>query len=159
MSTYSAVSQSTWDKRINAPALRKAVILLLAALVLLSLLFPYIQYTVPAYEGYDEQAALTQAQADYIASVQEYENNVILRDETEVQIAEVLQPAYDEASAALEAQEALETPDEAALAAATAAEEETKTALTDARKVLSGLQNLIAPVPVQNPVPADAKGR
>ena len=47
--------------------------------------------------------------------------------------------------------------DEAAVAAAQITVDAAKVTLTDARKVLSGLQNLIAPVSVQNPVPAGAK--
>jgi len=129
-------------------------VVLLAVFVLLTLFFPYITYPVPAYDGYDADAALVQAQADYEADLQAYHDNVILHDETQRQINDVLQPAYNEASAVVEALEASGTADEAALAAAQATEDEAKTALTDARKVLAGLQNLVAPVPVQDPVPA-----
>jgi len=72
-------------------------------------------------------------------------------------ISESLQPAYDAANAKLKALQGVSPVDEAAAAAAQAEVDAAKAALTEARKVMSGLQNLIAPVPVQNPVPADSK--
>ncbi len=155
MSTFSTVTSP--DRRINSPALRRALIVLLSALILASMVFPYINYAVPAYDGYDPAEALTAAQAYYETDLQTYHDNIVLRDETQARITNELQPAYDEASAALEALQADENADETALNAVQATEDEAKVALTDARKVLSGLQNLVAPVPVQDPVPASAK--
>lgn len=157
MSTIPAVSQTAWDRKINAPVLRRLITVVCAALVLLTLAFPYITYPVPVYDGYDTNAAMVEAQAEYEAAVQTYHDNVILRDDTQIRITDVLQPAYDQADARLEALQASDTADEAALATAQEAVDAAKVALTDARKVLSGLQNLVAPVPVQNPVPATAK--
>ncbi len=144
-------------KLLNSDALRKAVTVALALLVVLSLALPYISYTVPAYEGYDAAAALAQAQAKYETDLAAYYEKVALRDATQAQIRDVLQPAYDEATAALNALTEATTADETATAAAQAKVDETKATLTEARKTLSGLQNLIAPVPAQDPVPAGAK--
>jgi methyl-galactoside transport system permease protein len=157
MSTLSAAPRAAWYQPINSPALRRIIIILLALFVLLSLITPYITYPVPAYEGYDSKTAVVDAQAKYEADLQTYYDNVILRDKTQQQIANELQPAYDTVSATLTELQAAETPDEAALAAAQTAVDEAKVALSDARKVLAGLQNLIAPVPVQDPVPASPK--
>ncbi len=154
MSAFSAVSRTSWDQRINSPGLRRLLIILFSTIVLLTLALPYVTYPVPAYEGYDAAAALTDAQAGYEADLQTYKDKVILRDQTQRQVNDVLQPAYIRANADLAALQASETADETALAAAQAAADEAKTAVTEARKVLSGLQNLVAPVPVQNPVPA-----
>jgi methyl-galactoside transport system permease protein len=157
MSTFSADIQASRGKRINSPALRKAITVLLAAFLLATLAFPFITYTVPAYDGYDSQAALLQAQADYEADVQAYQENLTLRDATQLQINNQLQPAYDDANATLVALQSAEPVDAAAEAAAQENVDTAKATLTDARKVLTGLQNLVAPVPVQDPVPAGTK--
>ena len=157
MSTFSAVAPDTQSKWINSRNLRRAITIVLAILVLFSLVLPYIHYPVPSAADYDAAAALTEAQAQYETDVQTYRDNIALRDATQAQISNELQPAYDRVNAALKAAQSANPADEAAVTAAQNDVDSAKAALSDARKVMSGLQNLVAPVPVQNPVPAGTK--
>jgi methyl-galactoside transport system permease protein len=142
---------------LNKASLRTAVTLALAVIVVLSCLLPYIDYPVPAYVGYDGDQAYVDAQAEYLVAVQEYEDKISLRDTTDVQISDVLQPAVNTANAAYLEITAQSPDDTAKISEAEAALQTAKDELTAARKVLSGLQNLVGPVPAQNPVPASAK--
>lgn len=157
MSTIPALTKQTKGALVNSPALRRIITFVLALLVVLSCFFSYISYSVPVYQGYDNAAALKDAESAYKNDLAAYEGNIKLRDETSKNIDEVLQPDYDAANAKLKELQGASPADEAAVAAAQAEVDAAKAALTEARKVMSGLQNLIAPVPVQNPVPADSK--
>lgn len=157
MSMVSTAAEQPGQKWFNNRNLRRVLGIVLAALTLYSLTLPYITYPVPKGEGYDAAAALAKAQTDYQTDLQTYKDNIALRDATQAQISGELQPAYDAANAALKAAQSADPADEAAVQAAQAAADAAKATLTDARKVLSGLQNLIAPVPVQDPVPAAPK--
>jgi len=142
------------DSILNRNSFRTALTLVLAVVVVLSCFLSYIDYPVPVYEGYDSEQAYIDAQADYRTSVQEYEDKLVLRDTTDIEIADVLEPAVDIADANYQ-QIAADFPDDTdQIAAAEAALQTAKDELTAARKVLSGLQNLVGPVPAQNPVPA-----
>jgi methyl-galactoside transport system permease protein len=142
---------------LNSATMRRAVTITLSLLVILSCFFSYISYSVPVYEGYDSAAATAEAEAAYQKDLTAYYDNVALKGTTQQNIDTVLQPAYDSANLKLKELQGASPVDETAVAAAQAEVDTAKTALTDGRKVLSGLQNLIAPVPVQDPVPADSK--
>ncbi len=156
MSTIPAMTTEKKGALFNSAALRRAVTVALSLLVVLSCFLSYISYPVPAYEGYDGAAALAQAGEAYQKDLAAYYDNVALRDETRQSINNTLQPAYDAAADALRIREQSAGPGDD-ITEFQAAVDTAKAALTDARKVLSGLQNLIAPVPVQDPVPADSK--
>lgn len=157
MSTIPVMTPVKKGALLNSATMRRYVTVALSLLVVLSCFLSYISYPVPAYEGYDSAAAAVQAADVYQKDLQAYYDNVALRDSTEQNIDGVLQPAFDSANAKLKELQSANPVDEAALAAAQAEADTAKTALTDGRKVLTGLQNLIAPVPVQDPVPADSK--
>jgi hypothetical protein len=157
MSTIPAIIPEKKGALLNSAAMRRYVTFVLSLLVVLSCFLSYISYPVPAYEGYDSAAAAVQAADTYQKDLQAYYDNVALRDSTEQNIDGVLQPAFDSANARLKELQSANPVDEAAVAAAQAEADTAKAALTDGRKVLTGLQNLIAPVPVQDPVPADSK--
>ena len=157
MSTFSAVALETQSKWINSRNLRRTITKVLAVLVLFSLVLPYIHYPVPSAAEYDAAFALTEAQTQYETDVQTYRDNIALRDATQGKISNELQPAYDRVNTVLKAAQSANPADEAAVTAAQNDVDNAKAALSEARKILSGLQNLVAPVPVQNPVPADAK--
>ena len=157
MSTIPVMSPEKKGSLLNSATMRRAVTIVLSLLVVLSCFMSYISYPVPAYEGYDSAAANIEAEATYQKDLKAYYDNVALRDTTQQNIGDVLQPAYDSANIKLKELQSASPVDEAAVAAAQAEADAAKTALTDGRKVLSGLQNLIAPVPVQDPVPADSK--
>ncbi len=157
MSSVPSLASQPKGALINSPALRRTITLMLALLVVASCFFSYISYPVPVYAGYDNAAAAMDAEAAYQTDLAAYNDNIKLRDETKKSISESLQPAYDAANTKLKELQAAAPVDEAAVAAAQSEADTAKAALTEARKVLSGLQNLIAPVPVQNPVPADSK--
>ncbi len=157
MSTIPVMTPEKKGSLLNSATMRRFVTIALSLLVILSCFMSYISYPVPAYEGYDSAAAATEAEAAYQKDLQAYYDNVALRDNTRQNIDDVLQPAYDAANVKLKELQSASPVDETAVAAAQAEADTAKTALTDGRKVLSGLQNLIAPVPVQDPVPADSK--
>ncbi len=157
MSTIPVLNPEKKGTPLNSAALRRAVTLTLALLVVFSCFLSYIFYPVPVFDGYDAAAARKQADEAYGKDLAAYHENVALKASTQQSINDVLQPAYDAANAKLKAMQSASPLDEAAVAAAQAEADTAKTALTDGRKVLSGLQNLIAPVPVQDPVPADSK--
>ena len=157
MSTVPSLAPQPKGALINSPALRRTITFVLALLVVASCFFSYISYPVPVYQGYDNAAAAIDAEAAYQTDLAAYDDNIKMRDETKKSISESLQPAYDAANTKLKELQAATPVDEAAVAAAQSEADTAKAALTEARKVLSGLQNLIAPVPVQNPVPADSK--
>lgn len=157
MSTIPALNPQTKGALVNSPALRRGITLVLALLVVVSCFFSYIAYPVPVYPGYDNAAAVLSAEAAYQTDLAAYNDNIKLRNETKSSIDNALQPAYDVVNAKLKELQAATPVDEAKVAAAQAEVDAAKAALTEARKVLAGLQNLIAPVPVQNPVPADSK--
>ncbi len=156
MSTIPALAPQSKGVLINNPALRRAVTLLLSLLVVASCFLSYISYPVPVYPGYDNAAEAVNAEAAYEKDLAAYYDNIKLRDVTKQNINDVLQPNYDAAVDALEIRQQSAGPGDDITEFQTAVDT-AKAELTDARKVLSGLQNLIAPVPVQNPVPADAK--
>lgn len=156
MSTVPVSAPEKKGKLLNSAVLRRAITATLSLLVVLSCLMPYISYPVPVYPGYDDQAALAAANEAYGQELAAFHDNVARRDETQESINQVLQPAYDAANAKLKELQSASPADEAAVTAAQAEFDAAKAALTEGRKVLSGLQNLIAPVPVQDPVPADA---
>ncbi len=141
---------------VNNGSLRKALTAALALIVLLSCLFPFITYPVPNAEGYDAAAALTKAMEEYAADLAAYDANVRLRDETRAKIRGELEPAVDDAITAMDIRMQSAGPQED-ISAFQAEVDAAKAELTAARKTLSGLQNLIAPVPPQNPVPAGPK--
>ncbi len=156
MSTIPVLTKQTKGALVNSPALRRAITFVLALLVVVSCFFSYISYPVPVYQGYDNAAAVKDAEAAYKNDLDTYNGNVKLRDATKISINEVLQPQYDAAVDALEIRQQSAGPGDDITELQTAVDT-AKAALTEARKVMSGLQNLIAPVPVQDPVPADAK--
>ncbi len=156
MTTIPALTPKKKGSLLNAAPLRRAVTAVLALLVIFSCFFSYISYPVPIYPGYDNAAAAAQAQAAYEKDLAAYQDNVRLRSETRANINDVLQPANDAANEKLNQWKSASPVDEAAVALAQVEADAAKAALTEGRKVMSGLQNLIAPVPVQNPVPADA---
>jgi len=142
---------------LNSATLRRAITVALSLLVVISCFLSFISYPVPVYEGYDAAAAHTQADETYLKDLAAYYDNMALRDTTKQNIDNTLQPAYDDANTRLKSLQGASPVDEAAVAVAQAEFDVAKTALTDGRKVLSGLQNLTVPVPVQDPVPADSK--
>lgn len=157
MSTIPVISSPQKTALYNSRALRKALTVIFSLALVLTCLLPYITYPVPSYEGYDRQAAYQEAQAKYEADLAEFDQSVILRDETQANIKNNLEKQDSAAKAKLAELQSVPSPDAAAVAAAQAEADAAKAALTEARKVLSGLQNLIAPVPVQDPLPAGAK--
>jgi methyl-galactoside transport system permease protein len=157
MSTIPVMTPEKKGALLNSATMRRAVTITLSLLVILSCFLSYISYPVPAYEGYDSAAASAEAETAYQKDLAAYYDNVELKGTTQQNIDDVLQPAYDSANLKLKDLQGASPVDEAAVAAAQAEVDTAKAALTDGRKVLSGLQNLIAPVPVQDPVPADSK--
>ncbi len=157
MKEKAASVAQTLDRILNKGSVRTALTVFLACAVVLSCFLPYINYQVPAYAGYDGVQAYTDAQVDYLTSVQEYKDKIALRETTGTQISEVLQPAVDAAQASYD-QITTDFPNDTdKITAAETALQAAKDELTAARKVLSGLQNLVGPVPAQNPVPADSQ--
>ncbi len=157
MKAKAAAAAQTIDNILNNGSLRIAFTVILALVVVLSCFLPYINYLVPVYPGYDSGQAYIDAQADYQTSLQEYRDKIVLRDGTDKEIREVFEPAVTAADEAY-TKTLSEFPDDTErIAQAEAALQTAKDELTAARKVLSGLQNLVGPVPTQNPVPADAK--
>lgn len=156
MSTNLNVNTPLRGGLVNNGSLRKALTAALALIVLLSCLFPFITYPVPNAEGYDAAAALTKAMEEYAADLAAYDANVRLRDETRAKIRGELEPAVDDAITAMDIRMQSAGPQED-ISAFQAEVDAAKAELTAARKTLSGLQNLIAPVPPQNPVPAGLK--
>ena len=157
MKTRTTATIQAVDNLLNKPHLRTALTVALALVVVLSYFLPYINYPVPVYEGYDNEQAYIDAQAEYQASLQEYNDKIALRDSTQQEISEVLEPAVTALNNDYLAVAEASPGDTDLIAQAEAALQTAKDELTAARKVLSGLQNLVGPVPAQNPVPADSK--
>jgi methyl-galactoside transport system permease protein len=157
MEEKAAAAAHTVDNNPNHASMHTAITLILAVMVVLSCFLPYINYPVPVYEGYNSDEAYIQAQADYQTALQEYQDKIVLKDDTQAEITDVLEPAVDDANAAY-LQIVAEAPDDTdRIAVAEGALQTAKDELTAARKVLSGLQNLVGPVPAQSPVPASSK--
>jgi hypothetical protein len=145
------------DDFLNNASIRAAFTIVLALVVVLSCFLPYINYPVPVYAGYDAELAYTDAQQEYLLSLQEYEDKLAQRGEVELEISDMRDPAVAAANEVYLAALQNSPENTELIAQSEAALQTAKDELTEARKVLAGIQNLVGPVPAQYPIPASSK--
>ncbi len=136
-------------------AARRYITFGLCALMILSLALPFITYPTPVYTPEMAAEALAGAEQKYADEVLAYEKDLQNLEDAKSLIAKI-EPQFNATAADLADLQAVETPDEGAIAAQQALYDTLNNQIIEARKVVRKASTLAAPVTVQSPVPATA---
>jgi len=143
--------------RLATPtAARRFITFALCALVIVSVVLPFVSYPTPVLDTPEAaEAARAGADARYEEEVAAYQQDLQTLEDARAWIA-ANEAAFNAAAAELKALQEADAPDEEAIAAQKAVYDELNDQMINFRRITRQASSIAAPVPVQLPVPATA---